>query len=53
MNCIRKQGMKTMLTGLPVIIGLISNIIINKKPINYWKTKMNTKSITIHSEGEG
>ena len=45
MNCIRKQGMKTMLTGLPVTIGLISNIVINNKPINYWKTKMNTKSI--------
>jgi len=34
-----------MLTDLPVIIGLISNIVINNKPINYWKTKMNTKSI--------
>ena len=34
-----------MLTGLPVTTGLISNIIINNKPINYWKTKMNTKSI--------
>ena len=29
-----------MLTDLPVIIGLISNIIINKKPINYWEIKM-------------
>jgi hypothetical protein len=45
MNCIRKQGMKTMLTGLPVTTGLISNIVINNKPINYWEIKMDTKPI--------
>ena len=37
--------MKTMLTGLPVTTGLISNIVINNKPINYWEIKMDTKPI--------
>ena len=40
MNCIKKQEKKTMLTGLPVTTGLISNIVISNKPINYWEIKM-------------